>query len=255
MEVIFKTIVGSTLYNLHSESSDVDYKGIFMPERERAFPHEESILGLRPFSEHKREETVVGSDSDKEEAVLYSGRYFIQLYLKGNPTLAEIPFVDPKFVVESTDLGWKIINFVKENMITRHLFGGYIGYFSSQIRGIKDGKGKHREKRLDDRARDMKDGHYDQKMLSHAYRIGVQGVELFSTGKMSPTMTGEPLKIARAIKFEGPKAVSRKDAIDLLVGLENDLLEAKKNSPLPYEPDFNKVHQFTMSFMKEYYNV
>jgi uncharacterized protein len=42
MEVMLKIIVGSHLYGLATETSDKDYKGIFMPDRENMIPTEEN---------------------------------------------------------------------------------------------------------------------------------------------------------------------------------------------------------------------
>jgi hypothetical protein len=249
MEVIFKTLVGSKLYGLATENSDTDYKGVFMAPVENVIPTLEQTLGLKTFTEMERyEPPVVGEGKDKVEAVYFSARYFIKLYLKGNPTLAEIPFAGDEFV-EATDMGRELMKFVRDHMVTRHLFGGYYGYYMDQVKGFTTGRGVCREKRHEL----IEKYGYDTKMGSHAYRIGVQGVELFKTGKINPTLSGEHLETARKIKVGG--FYNREWLMATVEDLSRQLKEAERNSTLPEKPDFDKVHDFILDFNKRYYGV
>ena len=249
MEVIYKTLVGSKLYGLQTETSDSDYKGVFMPPREQAFPTLEQTLGLKPFKELERyEPPVVGTGKDKVEAVYFSARYFVSLYIKGNPTLAEIPFAGDQFV-EATDGGRELMKFVRENMVTRHLFTGYYGYYQDQVKGFSTGRGVCREKRHEL----IEKYGYDTKMGSHAYRIGIQGVDLFAKGVINPTLEGEQLEVARKIKEGGH--YNREWLVAKVEDLSKQLKEAERTSKLPEKPDFNKVHEFILKFNKDYYGV
>jgi len=288
MEIINKTIVGSQLYGLATPESDTDIKGLFLPKKENMIPSKEQILGITPFTPHQKQEF---KDEEKNvEGILFSAKYFIELYLKGNPTLAEIPFAKKEFVIEETELGGRILKFVRENMVTRHLFGGYMGFFHDQLHAFDRGKGRSREKRLRagselpkgfnipaelesefNKGNDAKkgtveevrhlliaQGWYDGKMMSHAYRIGYQGVELFNTGTMKPTLEGESLDIALRMKKLGdinghPDRISREDAIAMVTKLGSDLEDAKNNSPLATDVDKDKVNKFLIEFQEEYY--
>ena len=247
MEVLFKTYVGSKLYGLSTETSDTDFKGIFMDTVDAVVPVENHYFGLYPFKPQDRIESVVGEGKDKVETTLYSVRYFLQLFLKGNPTLAEIPFVTNEFVTESTELGHRIMTFIRENMVTQHLFSGYYGYYLDQIRCLVEKQGVHREKR-----RDLVEKlGFDTKMVSHAYRIGVQGVQLFTDGVIQPTMTGTDLEVARALKLGGSH--TREEVIEMIRVLSAKMKSAMETSKLPLQPDFEKVHQFCVDTHKEYF--
>ena len=249
MEVIFKTLVGSKLYGLATENSDTDYKGVFMPSRENMIPTFEQTLGLEKFTLLERFELdVTGEGKDKVEGTMFSAKYFIQLYLKGNPTLAEIPFAGDEYVT-ATDSGKEFMKFVRENMVTRHLFGGYYGYYLDQVKGFTTGRGVCREKRHDQ----IEKYGYDCKMASHAYRIGVQGVDLFTKGVINPTLQGEQRETALKIKQGGH--YSREWVVETVEVLSKQLKAAESTSPLPVAPDFKKVHEFIMKFNKDYYGV
>lgn len=248
MEIIFDAIVGSKLYGLNTIDSDTDKKGIFMPSRENMIPSLEQTLGLEKFTPMERyEPPVTGTGKDKVEAVYFSARYFTQLYLKGNPTLAEIVFVGDKFVT-ATDAGWELVKFIRENMVTRHLFGGYYGYYMDQIKGFTTGRGVCREKRHEL----IEKYGFDVKMAMHAYRIGVQGVDLFKKGVIKPTLEGEQLETARKIREGG---FNREWLMATVEDLSKQLKEAERTSKLPEKPDFEKVHSFILNFNRTYYGV
>ena len=291
MEIIWKTVVGSHLYGLATEDSDKDYKGIFFGKRENTYPTKSQVIGIHNFNPHEKQEFSEGEGADKVEGMLYSARYFLQLYIKGNPTLAELPFAGEKYIDTQTEHGRALMKFVRDHLITKHLFGGYIGYYNDQIKSFQTGKGKSREKRLRKGANlppgyniDPKlqaefengqeprlglveqlrhaliaQGWYDGKSMSHAYRIGVQGVELFNTGKMAVTLEGDNLDIALRLKSLGeadhnhPDRISREDAIKMVVDLGRQLEDAKNNSTLPYGPDVELANKFIIDLLESYY--
>lgn len=247
MKTIMSTLVGSKLYGLSTENSDTDVKGIFVDDLENILTTEDNYFGLKTLRPKERQESCVGEGKDKVESTLYSMKYFMELYLKGNPTLAEIPFADEKYWIVKTEIGVKLLEFIRTNVVTKHLFGGYYGYYRDQIRGLVDKKGVCREKRRDQ----VEKFGFDCKMSSHAYRIGVQGVELFTTGIMHPTLTGSELETARQIKQGGYH--TREQIIQIVTDLGNKLEEAKDKSSLPDMPDFDKVHRFCVDIHKEYF--
>jgi predicted nucleotidyltransferase len=245
MEVIFKTLVGSKLYNLHTEDSDTDIKGVFFAPKENMIPSLEQTLGLKQFTPMNRVETVVGEGKDKVETVLYSAKYFIEMFIKSNPTITELPYCSKEFVT-SNKWGDELMRFVRENLITKHIFSSYYGYFKDQVRGFEKKTGKCREKR-----QELIDKFgFDTKMAGHSYRIAIQGIELFATGKFNPTMQGEQREIAMGLR-QGK--YTREWLIETLNKLNEELKDSINNSPLPESPDVEKTHQFILDFNKRYY--
>lgn len=247
MNVIFKTIVGSKLYNLHTDSSDTDIKGIFQPPLENIVPSIETTLGIKPFTKMERVETVTGDGKDKVESTFYSAKYFTEMMIKSNPTVVEMIFADKEYI-EATESGLELIKFIRENLVTQHIYTSYMGYFKDQIRGFDKKTGKCREKRQ----KLIDEFGLDTKMSSHAYRIAVQGVTLFSTGSFNPTMQGSQRQLAMDIKLG---KVSREDFLKILSQVNEDLTASIRNSPLPKEPNVDKVHDFILNFNKRHYGL
>jgi hypothetical protein len=247
MNVIFKTLVGSKLYNLHTDSSDTDIKGIFQPPLENIVPSIETTLGIKPFTKMERVETVTGDGKDKVESTFYSAKYFTEMMIKSNPTVVEMIFADKEYI-EATDSGLELIKFIRENLVTQHIYISYTGYFKDQIRGFQKKTGKCREKR-----QELIDKFgYDSKMASNSYRIGIQGIELFSTGSFNPTMSGPSRQLAFDIKLG---KVSREDFLDILTETNKKLENSITNSPLPLKPDIEKTHNFILDFNRKYYGL
>lgn len=247
METVMSTLVGSKLYGLSHADSDTDIKGVFVDDIQNILTTEDNYFGLKTLHPKELEEHCQGEGKDKIESTLYSMKYFLKLYLKGNPTLAEIPFAEERYWITKTEIGVKLMSFIRNNVVTKHLFGGYHGYYRDQIRGLVDKKGVCREKRKDQ----IEKFGYDCKMCSHAYRIGIQGVELFTTGAMHPTLTGIELETARKIKQGG--YYTREEVIQIVTILGSMLEEAKEKSQLPDMPDSDKVHRFCVEIHKEYF--
>lgn len=247
MKTVCEIIVGSKLYGLANENSDTDKKGIFFNDINDIVPTEDNYFGIKKLDTKERLESNTGEGKDKVECTLYSARYFVQLYLKGNPTLAEMPFADKKFWMVDDYFGERIMSFIRDNMITQHLFNGYYGYYNDQIKCFVEKGGKYREKR-----KELVEKYgYDGKMASHAYRIGVQGVELFSQGKITPTMSGDELSTALALK--NCEVSGREEVINLVRDLGEKMKLAKENCSLPLEPDIELVNKFCVDIHKEFY--
>ena len=125
---ILEYAVGSHLYGTNTESSDVDYSGVFVAP-------EEYYLGLQSVEEVdfsvKSKNQNGKNNSDAVDRKLYEFRKFVRLSLENNPNVVEQLFVDEKNLLFSNDLG-------RELLSNRHLFlhrglkDKFLGYSFSQ---------------------------------------------------------------------------------------------------------------------------
>ena len=103
MNVLMKTVHGSHLYGLETPNSDVDYKGIFLPELNDLLleksPKQMSRTTGDNFSKN-------GAD-DVDES-LYSLRYFIDLACQGETICIDMLHVSPDMCLESSP-EWEFI--------------------------------------------------------------------------------------------------------------------------------------------------
>jgi len=99
--LIVEMVFGSHLYGTATESSDRDFKGIFLPTAE------EILLGRIP----KTANSSTKDDSRKNEAEeldceYYSLQHFLRLATQGQTVAIDMLFAPDNFVVRSEELGW-----------------------------------------------------------------------------------------------------------------------------------------------------
>src|ERR1041385_2160774 len=119
MEMIFKCIVGSHAYGTNIETSDIDYKGVY----------------LQPFKETIGWNYKEQIDVSKDE-VYYEVKRFLELAMKGNPTMLELLFM-PDEMVEISTPTWELIREHKHLFLTKQCRNSFGGYAVQQIKKAK----------------------------------------------------------------------------------------------------------------------
>ena len=126
-KIIFKNLSGSYLYGTNGDSSDKDYKGVFLPELN------DLILGKAP----KHYTFSTGSSTSKNTAndvdeTYYSLHYFLELAAKGDTNAIDILFAytNKDAVIIDTPLWNKIIENI-DKILTKNV-KAYLGYCKSQ---------------------------------------------------------------------------------------------------------------------------
>jgi predicted nucleotidyltransferase len=125
--ILFKCLGGSYLYGTNSESSDKDYKGVFLPNLN------DLILGKAP----KHYTSTTGSfneknSSDDIDETYYSLHYFLELAAKGDTNAIDILFAYTNYeaVLVDTPIWNKIIENI-DKILTKNV-KAYLGYCKSQ---------------------------------------------------------------------------------------------------------------------------
>ena len=126
MKVIFKTLTGSRAYGTNIESSDWDYKGVYIQPVE-------DLVGFKYREQVESKETKTVPIS---ETVMYEVRRFLELLSSANPTMLEMLFVGEGAVVQS-DPKFKLITAVKKEFLTKRCSDSFGGYAVSQIKKSK----------------------------------------------------------------------------------------------------------------------
>ena len=124
---------GSHLYGLNSPTSDLDYKGVFLPTLE------EMMLGKIPKSLNfntKQDSTEKNSASDVDRE-LYSLQYFFELAKKGETVALDMLHAPPSaWITASTE--WQYLHANRHLFYTKTL-SSFVGYARTQAAkyGIK----------------------------------------------------------------------------------------------------------------------
>jgi predicted nucleotidyltransferase len=238
MKPLYVTLVGSKLYGTYTSESDTDFKGI-------AFPEVDELIGLKNFEQKEFEDTEHEDGPDKMEGSIFAVRKYINLCMKGNPTVIELAFADPKFHAFTTPLGLEIMEYVREHMLTKHLFKPYSAYHKAQMRKLQSKKREGKRKEI------VETHGYDPKFSMHAYRLAKQCVIVFREGVLRPTLDPEDLELAKKIRA-GKENFTMEEVLEILEEVDKEMYDAYKESTLPEAPKFHEVNDFMVDIHRKY---
>jgi len=167
MNVLLSGIVGSTAYGLATPGSDVDRLGMFAVDTVR-------LHGL----ENVKESVV----TTKPDITLHEVRKWCQLALKCNPTVMELLWLPDDLYEDTTPLGEDLISLRMAFLSSGYVRNAYLGYATKQFELL--------EKRGDGTFSPDLAGR-TAKHARHMYRLLVQGLGLWTTGRLT-IRVGDP---------------------------------------------------------------
>jgi len=216
---ILKVLVGSRAHGLHNESSDYDYRGVFVIPTQK-------LLQLGPVKKHTS--WIEGKTDDTSWEI---GK-FLHLATKCNPTILET-FKAPANLDETTDLGLEI----------RELFP-YV-WNSTDVKNAFIGYGLNQRKKFfanqDNRA---------PKYATAYLRTLYNAWELLSTGDFTLNMEETPvfdkLKRFKAGKYEIG------EVIQTCYEWQTKVEVAYKQQP-EHQPNLEKVNEFLLKVRRKFW--
>lgn len=191
---ILRVIVGSGAHGMAIEGhDDNDEMGVYVQDATQ-------VLGLAATEEHYVSRTQpegVRSGPGDTDLVIYALRKFIRLAAAGNPTIL-IPFWSPDSdLLLITPLGCQLRDLGRAQFATRHAGHRFLGYLDGQRDRLT---GRGRQSHVPNRPELVAAHGYDTKYASHALRLGLQAIELVTTGQLSLPMSAEDLEPCMEIK-------------------------------------------------------
>jgi len=160
--------------------------------------------------------------------VIYSARKWARLALTGNPTVLLVLFVLDQDVVFRNQVGTELVDNA-QRFVSRLAATRFLGYLNSQKSAMTGGRGAHTN-----RPELVAVHGYDTKHAMHALRLGLQGIELLTTGRITLPVPEPHLSYLRAIRRgEIPLA----EVIDAVTDAETRLVALRGESSVPAEPD------------------
>ena len=162
------------------------------------------------------------------DVVIYSARKWARLALTGNPTVLLVLFVPDQDVVFRNQVGTELVDNA-QRFVSRLAATRFLGYLNSQKSAMTGGRGAHTN-----RPELVAVHGYDTKHAMHALRLGLQGIELLTTGRITLPVPEPHLSYLRAIRRgEIPLA----EVIDAVTDAETRLVALRSQSSVPAEPD------------------
>jgi uncharacterized protein len=162
------------------------------------------------------------------DVVIYSARKWCRLALAGNPTVLLALFVPDEEVLHRDGYGAELVDNA-HRFVSKLAADRFLGYLRAQRAAMVGGSGAHTN-----RPELVATHGYDTKFAMHALRLGIQGVELLSTGRITLPVPEPHLTYLRRVRLGEitlDEVVTEVDAAEARLGTLRD------GSQLPEEPD------------------
>jgi hypothetical protein len=231
-----RVVIGSTIYGLSvAETDDLDLMGICIEP-----PENYAGMG-KPFEQHVWRTQPEGHPSGPGDIDLtvYSLRKYLRLASNGNPTVLNLLFVPPGFWHLHSPLADELRSLIPQ-IVSQEAGARYLGYARAQrerLLGLRGQKHTGYTRRL----KYQSEAGWDQKYAMHLCRLGVQGVELLSTGHLTLPLRSEDQDRLREIRLGKWDLDS---VVDYSYDLERQLVAAIEKSPLPEHPDRGALNKW-----------
>lgn len=233
--IIFHTVIGSKLHGLNLEDSDRDEYAVCIEPLEwyGGFDPFEQVV-IRDASKRGGGANAPSQPGDLDLKIV-SLRKFLRLALQGNPEMMDILFVDTLTAIKS-GANWQGVLDMRDKIISHQAINRYLGYMKSQMARLIGAQG---QKGVNRPELEEKYG-YDVDYARHIIKLGLNGVELITTGKITLPMP-EPHRSFILAMRRGE--VPMDEAFSAMLELENKLLTLRDKPVLPLEPDRKYVEE------------
>ncbi len=162
------------------------------------------------------------------DVVIYSARKWARLALAGNPTVLLLLFVPDAEVVYRDEAGAELVAHA-DRFVSRLAADRFLGYLHSQRSAMTGQSGAHTN-----RPELVAQHGYDTKFAMHALRLGLQGVELLTTGRITLPVPPPDREYLRAIRRG---EVPLEDVVGAIDDAEQRLTRLRESTAVPAEPD------------------
>jgi uncharacterized protein len=247
--LVLRSVVDSSAHGLQiSGTDDRDEMGV-------AIEPPNCTFGLSSFQQYiyrdaeeraKREGSRVHPQPRSRpgdlDLVVYGLKKFCRLAAAGNPSILVVLFTVPLF---SDEIGAELIR-QRDMFISREAGGRFLGYLRNQHERLLGHRGQMRVSRPE-----LVDAYgYDTKYAGHAVRLGLQGLELMSSGTLSLPMRSEERDLVLNIRTGKYRL---EEVTTMIEELEDDLVYAIPRSQLPREADSESINRFLESSYRRAY--
>ena len=197
------------------------------------------VIGLRSFDQYIFRSQPEGHRSGPGDLdyTCYSLRKWMRLALAGNPTIL-LPLFVPRHEITELDSAGQQLREMGPQIISRQAGRRFAGYLAAQRSSLlsRDGKGRDVT-----RPELVEKYGFDTKFCAHMVRLGLQGVELMETGRITLPVP-EPWRTWICELRAGEHGMD--EALALAEDLERQILTLMTTSSLPEEPDYDAANRW-----------
>lgn len=226
--------VGSGLHGVTTGNDDRDEMGVCIEPPE-------FVIGVSKFEQYqfRTQPEGVRSGAGDLDLVVYSLRKWARLAEAGNPTVLLLMFIPPHELVLNTYVG-EDLQAHPERFVSRQSalrFAGYLKSQREQMLGLRGKKHTNRPELVDVYG-------FDTKFAYHMVRLGIQGVQLLTEGRITLPMPADDrawlteLRNGEHTQFE---------ALDRAADLESQLMQLSRTADYPKQPDRARIDLWLVS--------
>ena len=231
--LILRALVGSTVHGLANPGTDDrDEMGVCVEPPEY-------VIGLRDFEHYvsRTQPEGVPSGPGDLDLTVYGLRKFCALAVKGSPTVLLLFFINGEHLLHRTQSGAEL-QALAPSFLSQRTGRAFLGYLSAQRRSLLG-------ERHATRTREISPEHgYDTKFAMHALRIGIQGIELLSSGRISLPVPEPERERLRAVRSG---AVPLNEIVAQLDDVTARLERLAADNQLPARADEARVNRFLIA--------
>jgi predicted nucleotidyltransferase len=228
---ILRTQVGSGLHGVTTGDDDRDEMGVTIEPP--AY-----VIGNAAFEQYifRTQPEGVRSGKGDLDLTIYSLRKWARLAAQGNPTVLLLLYVPYEEIVYRDDTGYDLQQrsdmFLSRQVARR--FAGYLVSQRDQMLGLKSKKHTNRPELVDVHG-------FDTKFAYHMVRLGLQGLELLTTGKITLPMPAPDR--AWLTDLRNGKH-SKEEALDVAGELLDELNRLADHADLPEYPNQRRIDRW-----------
>ncbi len=233
---IIRTLVGSTVHGLAIDGQDDrDETGIYIPPATY-------LCGLeRPETYIWRTQPEGARSGPGDiDLVIYTLRRWMELAVAGNPSILTLLFVPDDALIVRSELGDRL-RALAPSILSRQAGHRFLGYLHGQRQRLLGG-GK--QNRVPKRPELIEKYGFDVKYAGHALRLGLQGVELMRTGRITLPMPKSDRSTVLAVRRGERPFTETLTLIDEAAHTLSALVADVSRSPLRERPDMTAVNRF-----------
>jgi uncharacterized protein len=162
------------------------------------------------------------------DVIIYSARKWARLALAGNPTVLLVLFVPDREVVFRDEAGAELAANA-DRFVSRLAADRYLGYLRGQKAAMTGHAGAHTNRP------ELVTAHgYDTKYAMHALRLGLQGIELLTTGRITLPVPEPHRAYLRSIR-RGERPLA--EILDAISDAEARLAQLRDSPAIADQPD------------------
>ena len=162
------------------------------------------------------------------DVIIYSARKWARLALQGNPTVLLVLFVPDEEVVYRDAAGAELVANA-HRFVSRLAAVRFLGYLRGQQAAMTGQSGAHTN-----RPELVATHGYDTKYAMHALRLGLQGIELLTTGRITLPVPEPDRAYLRSVR-RGERSLA--EVLDAIADAEARLVALRDSSAVPEQPD------------------